>query len=69
MVKRKFAQLSERYKVRKKYANFLRHIQIINDVSDVLHLFSGYKSALQSLIKKERELSINPYANKTVTLS
>ena len=68
-MKEKFAQLSKRYKVRKKYGNFLRHIQIINNVSDVLHLFSGYNSALQSLIKKERVLSINPYANKTVTIS
>ena len=35
------------YKVRKKYVNILRHIQFINDVSDVLHLSSDYNSGLQ----------------------
>ena len=30
---------------------FLRHIQFINDVSDVLHLSSGCNSGLQNLIK------------------
>ena len=30
--------------------NILRHIQFINDVSDVLHPSSGYNSGLQNLI-------------------
>ena len=38
----------KRYKVRKKYANISRHIQFINDVSDVLHLSSGCNSGLQN---------------------
>ena len=40
-----------------KYANFLRLIQFINEVSDVLHL-TGYNSALQTLLKTY-VLSIN----------
>ena len=42
--KKERSKFLKRYKVRQKYANILRHIQIINDVSDVLHLSSGYKS-------------------------
>ena len=38
----------KRYKVKKKYANILRHIQFINDVSDVLQLSSGCNSGLQN---------------------
>ena len=34
-----------------KYATFLRLIQVINDVSDVLHPLSGYNSGSQNLIK------------------
>ena len=41
----------KRYKVRKTIWRFLRHIQFINEVSDLLHILLGCNSGLQNLIK------------------
>ena len=41
----------KRYKVRKNIWRFLRHIQFINEVSDLLHILLGCNSGLQNLIK------------------
>ena len=49
------------------YPDFLRHIQFINDISDVLHVSSSYNSDLQNLIKNV--LSVYPYGNKTIIIS
>ena len=54
----------KRYKVRKNIWRFLRHIQFISEVSDLLHILLGCNSGLQNLIKT---CIINtPYGNKTI---
>ena len=35
-------------KGKEKCGNFLQHIQFINDISDVLHISSGYNSGLRN---------------------
>ena len=49
-------------------SNLLRHIQFINDVSDVFHLSSGYNSGLQNLIKNVCIIN-TPDVNETITIS
>ena len=51
------------------YVNVLRHIQFINDVSDVLHPSSGYNSGLQNFNLKNICIINTPYGNKTILIS
>ena len=47
---------------------FLRHIQFINEISDLLNISSAYNSGLQNFI--ENICIINtPYDNKAIIIS
>ena len=51
-----------------KISKFLRHIQLINDVLNVLYLSSGYNFGLQNLLKDICVINTQ-FGNKTTIIS